>query len=254
MSRLAALVLLAALAIAVRLHAQDRALVVSAAASLADVMKDIGAQYELSGGQPIRLNLGGSSALARQIVEGAGVHLFVSADQAQMDVVARAGRIASESRFDLLSNQLVVIVAPGRGLRVVGAQSLADAAVRRVAMGHPASVPAGVYARRWLEKAGVWQQVAPKVVPLSTVRAALVAVREGRADAGIVYATDARSAPDVEVAYTVSSSEGPSITYPVAVMTGERCADGEQFARFLRGDVARGIFERAGFRVPFWDG
>jgi molybdate transport system substrate-binding protein len=117
-------------------------------------------------------------------------------------------------------------------------------------MGQPDSVPAGVYARRWLERAGVWARVQPKVVPLPTVRAALAAAREGRADAAIVYATDARTSPQVQVAFAVPESEAPSVVYPAAVVAGGREADGRRFLRYLQSGFARKVFADAGFAVP----
>ena len=119
--------------------------------------------------------------------------------------------------------------------------------IRRVALGNPQSVPAGVYARQWLERAGLWSAVSPKVVPTLTVRAALAAVRAGRVDAGVVFATDARTAPDVAVAYRVPAAEAPPIRYPMAVVRGPREAEATRFVQFLTSPAARAIFEAAGF-------
>ena len=124
---------------------------------------------------------------------------------------------------------------------------LAGSRVTRVALGNPESVPAGVYARQWLERAGLWSAVSPKVVPTLTVRAALAAVRAGRVDAGVVFATDARTAPDVVVAYRVPAADAPPIRYPVAVVRGPREAEAARFVQFLTSPAARAIFEAAGF-------
>jgi molybdate transport system substrate-binding protein len=110
-------------------------------------------------------------------------------------------------------------------------------------------VPAGVYARQWLERLGLWSKVAAKVVPTLTVRGALAAVRAGHVDAGIVFATDAQSAPDVTVAYTVPAADSPEIRYPVAVVRGDREAESFRFVQFLASAEARRIFEAAGFLV-----
>ena len=174
----------AALAPAGWIQAAPPPIVVSVAASLGDVMTELTTRYAVTTGQEVRLNVAGSNVAARQIAEGAPVDVFVSADAAQMDVAKRAGRLVKGSRVELLTNQLVVVGAPGSTLRVTGPASLGAADVRRVALGNPDSVPAGVYARQWLEKAGAWAAVSGKVVPTVTVRAALAAVRSGRADAG----------------------------------------------------------------------
>jgi molybdate transport system substrate-binding protein len=229
--------------------AQDRTLVVSAASSLIDVVGEIAAVYETAHGTRVRVTTGGSNTLARQIVEGARVDVFLSADDVQMDVVERAGRIVEGTRRPLLTNSLVVITPVDSALTLRTAQDLAQQSVRRLALGQPESVPAGVYAKEWLEQRGLWEVVRSKVVPLSTVRAALAAVREGRVDAGVVYATDARTTADVRVAFAVPANEVPPITYPVAAVRGSREDEARRFLQFLGDPKARAIFEGAAFGV-----
>jgi len=245
MSR-AAVGLAAVLSIA-PLHADARELTVSVASSLGDVMTQIGRAFANAGGPVVAFNVAGSNTLARQIVNGAPVDAFVSADGAQMDIVDQAGRIVPGSRRDLLSNTLVLVVPAGQAPVIDGPTDLGGGAVRRVALGNPERVPAGVYARRWLERLGLWPTVAPRVVPTITVRAALATVRAGRADAGVVYATDAATEPGVTVVYRVPADEAPPIRYPVAVMRGDREKDAAAFVAFLAGPEARAIFEAAGF-------
>ena len=165
-------------------------ILVSAAASLSEAMGAVAAEYEADTGTPVRLNVAGSQMLASQIIEGAPVDLFVSADALQMDRAAAAGRVDAATRVDLLSNQLVVAVPDDRAGTVTAPGDLAGPAIERLALGDPEAVPAGVYARDWLVGVGVWDDVAPKVAPASSVRAALRAVESGAADAGIVYRTD----------------------------------------------------------------
>lgn len=227
--------------------ASAQPLTVSAASSLADVMADVGRAWVSAGGPGIQVNAGGSNILARQVAQGARVDVFVSADHAQMDVAAASGRLVAGSVRDLLSNTLVVVV-PGRALAGTFAPTdLVSARITRVALGNPQSVPAGVYARQWLERAGLWSAVAPKVVPTLTVRAALAAVRAGRVDAGVVFATDARTAPDVVVAYRVPAADAPVVRYPVAVVRGPRETEAARFVQFLTSPAARAVFEAAGF-------
>lgn len=222
-------------------------LTVGAASSLADVMTEIGDAYARAGGPQISLHVAGSNTIARQIVEGAPIDVFISADAAQMDVVERSGRIVPGSRRDLLTNTLVVVVPAGRESTASGPADLAKGAVRRIALGNPQSVPAGVYAREWLERLQLWSEVAPKVVPTLTVRAALAAVRAGRADAGVVFETDALSDPQVVVVYRVPADQAPPVRYPAAVVRGGREREAAAFVSFLSGSRARTIFEAAGF-------
>jgi molybdate transport system substrate-binding protein len=224
-----------------------RPLVVSVAASLADVMSELARRHEAATGQQVRLNVAGSNFIARQIVEGASADAFVSADQAQMDVVERAGRLVAGTRADLLTNQLVVVGRPGGTLKSGDASVLASGEVRRVALGNPESVPAGVYARRWLEGRGVWPAVAPKVVPTMTVRSALAAARAGRVDAAVVYATDAATDPSVPVIYRVPVTDAPPIRYPVAVVAGPQQMAAQRFVAFLQSAAAGAVFQAAGF-------
>lgn len=229
--------------------ARAQPLTVSAASSLADVMAEVGRAWQQTGAPGIVVNAGGSNVLARQIAQGAPVDVFVSADRAQMAVAEASGRIVAGSVRDVLSNTLVLIVPRGRGDAALQPLALADPGVRRLALGNPESVPAGVYARQWLERLGLWEQVAAKVVPSVTVRAALAAVRAGRVDAGVVFATDAMTAPDVVITHRVAPGDAPPITYPAAVVRGDRQDESSRFVAFLSSPQARAIFEGAGFAV-----
>ena len=181
------------------------------------------------------------------MLEGARADAFISADAAQMDVAERAGRLVKGSRVDLLTNQLVV----GRGSRLDAAgqraASLGAAAVRRVALGNPDSVPAGVYARQWLEKAGAWPPVSGKVVPTVTVRAALAAVRSGRADLAVVYHDRRPHRADRAGALHRAARRRAAGAYPAAVVEGPNQAAAQRFLDYLRGAEAGAVFTTAGF-------
>jgi molybdate transport system substrate-binding protein len=223
-----------------------RDLLVAAAASLSGIAPQLTQAFHDASGVDLRFNFAGSNTLARQIVEGARVDVFISADEAQMDVVEQAGRVVSGTRAGVIGNQLVVIVGdPPRELR---ADDLASPAIRRVAMGDPAAVPAGVYGRRWLETIRLWHAVGSKVVPLTSSPAVVAAVAEGRADAGIVYASDAASRAGVHIAHRVAPAEAPRIVYPAAAIAGGRVPMAQQFIAFLRERRAQEIFAAAGFR------
>lgn len=223
--------------------------VVSAAASLTEVLERMAAAYERQSGERVILNVGASNTLARQIAAGARVDLFVSADEAQMDAVA--AYIDASSRVALLSNQLAIAVPADRPRRFSSARDLAARAVRRVALGDPAAVPAGVYAKAYLEKLGIWAEIARKVVPSGSVRLALAAVENGAADAAMVYKTDIAIARRTREAFVVPAAEGPRIVYPAAVIRGgHNAGGGRRFLEFLQSAEAALVFERAGFLRP----
>ncbi|MCB1008386.1 MAG: molybdate ABC transporter substrate-binding protein, partial [Acidobacteria bacterium] len=189
-----------------------------AAASLTDAVREIGVAWEAAGGARVQLQLGGSNELARQIEAGAPADLFLSADPAQMDRLDRAGRLAPGTRRDLLSNRLVVIVPSDVTSRIATPGDLAGSSVSRIALAQPDAVPAGVYARRWLERIDLWDRLRGKVVALDNVRSARAAVESGNVDAGVVYATDAAASRRVRVVYEVPEGDAPAIVYPGAVL------------------------------------
>jgi molybdate transport system substrate-binding protein len=249
LSRLATLVLVCSLP--VLQSPPPPPMVVAAAVSLTDVLEEIATAYAAAGGARVRFNLAGSNVLARQILNGAPADVFVSADEAQMDVVEKAGALLAGTRVELVGNQLAVVTTPERA-DVVRQQFLQGAAaIRRLAIGDPAAVPAGVYARRYLEQRGLWAAYEPRLVPTTNVRAALVAVETGSVDAAIVYLTDLAAARTAVLAFAVSAADGPRIVYPGAVVASSRNqAEAKRFLAFLRGPVARAIFERHKFVVP----
>ena len=245
---------LLALYLAAALPAQGlptvKPITVSAAVSLTDALTTIAAAHAKAGGRTIRFNFGASNVLARQIVAGAPVDVFISADDAQMDVVAKANLVLEGSRVTLLGNQLAVVVPNDRPRTFKGMREIADPAFKRIAIGDPAAVPAGVYAKEYLQKEGLWPAVESRIVPTGSVRAALAAVESGAADAAIVYRTDARVALRATVAWVVPAASGPRIVYPGAIV--RTSAHQEEARRFLEalGDAdARRVFESAGFTV-----
>lgn len=226
-------------------------LTVSAAVSLTEALTEIGEAYQNSGGGPVRFNFAASNVLARQIVNGAPVDVFISADEAQMDVVERAGLIDPASRFELVTNQLAVLVRKGIAAPIREARGLANPEIRRIAIGNPDAVPAGVYARQWLTGAGVWSEIEKNVVPVSSVRAALAAVESGSVDAAVVYRSDTAHVRSASVAFVVTSG-GPRISYPIAILKRTMLRDESmKFLTFVRGDDrAKGIWVQHKFPVP----
>ncbi len=229
--------------------AQPPALVVSVATSVYNALDEIAGLYRAATGVTVALNAGGSNTLARQIVEGARAGLFLSADELQMDVVEKAGRVVPGTRTRLLTNELAVVV-PKTATDFTLARLL-EGRVTRVAMGEPGAVPAGVYGRQWLEHEQAWGRVSPKVVPFPTVRAVLSAVEAERVDAGIVYRTDAMTS-SVRVVTHLSKKDHSylDIAYPAAVIVGPSEAEARRFLEFLKGPAARAVFDRRGFGTP----
>jgi len=220
------------------------------AASLYDALVEIAGLYRAQTGVVVDLNVAGSNTLARQIVEGARVGLFVSADEAQMNLAEKAGRLVPSTRVRLLTNELVVIV-PADPVSTLTIEQLLTGRIKRLAMGEPSSVPAGVYGRRWLEHESAWTALRSKVVPFPTVRAVLSAVEAGRVDAGIVYRTDALSS-SARVLQQISAKDHAylNIVLPAAVVAGPFENEGRRFLQFLQSPPARAGLGRRGFGLP----
>jgi molybdate transport system substrate-binding protein len=223
---------------------------VAAAASLREVMVELEAGYEKANpGLEVRTTFGGSGALRQQIEQGAPVDLFVSAAVAPMDALARAGRVDAATRRVFAGNELVLIV-PARGGVVNGFADLAKPEVRRVALGAPASVPAGEYAVEALSAAGVLDVARAKAVYAQDVRQVLAFVSSGNADAGVVYRTDAAVTPRVRIAATAPAGSHRPIVYPAAVLADGPNAEGARaYLAFLMGPEGRAALRRRGFRV-----
>ena len=238
-----ALVLLAA-----TLSIQDPPLVVSAAISLSGALEEIGKAYKAQTGVDLRFNFAASNVLARQIANGAPADIFISADEAQMDYAQAQRAVDPATRVRLLGNRLAVVVPAGRNGKWPDAKALLSAPVKRVAIGDPAGVPAGVYAKQYLEKIGIWQALQPKLLTLANVRAALGAVESGGAEAGFVYESDARVTQRVQVALLIDGPDAPVIIYPAAVTTRSKArAAATKFLQYLRSPAAAAIFARHGF-------
>jgi len=217
---------------------------VAAAASLAESVNEVATAYQKAHGTKVTPVLAASNVLARQIEEGAPLDLFISADEATMAKVEKAKLVSNVTK--LLTNSLVVVVPAESDAKVTGAADLAN--FKRIAIGDPAAVPAGVYAKTWLTKQNLWETIGPKCVGTENVRAALAAVESGNADAAIVYKTDAAISKKVKVAWTVPAGEAPAIIYPVAVCTATKQADeAKKFADFLKSKEASKIFTARGF-------
>jgi molybdate transport system substrate-binding protein len=225
-------------------------ILVSAAASLTDALTEIGKAYESNGKNKVRFNFGSSSELARQIDEGATADIFFSADLEKMDALEKRGRIDSGSRRNLLSNQLVLVVAGDSNITVRTPKDLRRPEVKRIALAQPETVPVGIYSKKYLESEGLWNGVAAKIVPVLDVRAALAAVESGNVDAGFVYKTDAAISKKVKVVYEVPLDKGPKIIYPVAAINDSKNKEAARdFLNFILGREGKAGFRKYGFIV-----
>jgi molybdate transport system substrate-binding protein len=217
---------------------------VFAAASLNEALTEIGSRWEAETGQPVRLSFAASGSVARQIEAGAPADVVVLADRPWMDRLAKAERIESGSRIDLLRNRLVLI-APADAPRQPEPLASLQGGNTRLVIGDPESVPAGAYAREWLQSRGLWTTVQSRLATATDVRAVRSFVQRGEAGLGIVYRSDVVGASDVRVVFEPPASEQPDIVYPAALTATS--ASARPFLDYLRGPEAAAIFRERGF-------
>jgi molybdate transport system substrate-binding protein len=231
--------------------AQDKSLTVFAAASMKNALDEIDAAYTAKSGIKITASYAASSALARQIGQGAPADVFISADTDWMDYATAKKTINETSRVNLLGNSIVLIapkdskadnvsIGPGFDLAKLAGDG-------RIATGDVKSVPAGKYAKAALEKLGSWRAAESKFAMADNVRAALTLVARGEAVLGIVYSTDARIEPGVKIIGTFPAGSHPAIIYPVAA-TATAKPEASDYLAFLRSTVAKTILEKHGFK------
>jgi molybdate transport system substrate-binding protein len=225
-------------------------LLVSAAASLTDVLKEISSGYQAKAKHTVKFNFGPSNGLARQIEEGAPADIFFSADLAQMDTLDKNGRLEPGTRKNLLSNQLVIIVPADSKLALSSPKDLLKADIKKIALAEPSSVPVGVYSSKYLTDEGLWEQVKSKIVPVQDVRATLASVESGNVEAGFVYKTDAAVSKKVKIVYEVPIDKGPKIIYPVAIVKeSKRKATASDFMNYIQSPATKDAFKKYGFVV-----
>jgi molybdate transport system substrate-binding protein len=231
--------------------AQNKSLTIFAAASMKNALDEIHAAYAAKTGIKITVSYAASSALAKQIEQGAPADVFISADTDWMDYAASRKTINESSRINLLGNSIVLIapkesridnagIGPGFDLAKLAGDG-------RIATGDVKSVPVGKYAKAALEKLGSWQAAESKFAMAESVRAALTLVARGEAVLGIVYATDARVEPGVKIVGTFPADSHPAIVYPVAAATTAKPETADYLA-FLRSTAAKTILEKYGFK------
>src|SRR6478672_1562128 len=231
--------------------AQD-GLVIFAAASLKNALDDIATGWKDSGKPAAKISYAASSALAKQMEQGAPADLFISADLDWMDYVEKKDLIQKDTRINLLGNKIVLIAPRDSNVTVDVKQGfdLAKAlAGGKLAMANVDSVPAGKYGKAALQKLGAWDGVKDKIAQADNVRAALLLVARGEAPFGIVYSTDAAAEPNVKIVGEFPADSHPPIIYPAAVIKDAKSADAKPFLDYLKTIQARPAFEKQGFTV-----
>jgi molybdate transport system substrate-binding protein len=239
-----------ALAAAAAAKAQTPSLVVFAAASLKNGLDAIAADFQAKTGTRVLVSYGASSALARQIEQGAPADLFISADLDWMDYLQEKSLIRRDMRRSLLGNRIVLVApAAAGGLDLKPGTLSAALADGRLATANVASVPAGKYGKAALEHLGLWGEVAGRLAEAENVRAALTFVARGEAPLGIVYETDARAEARVRIVARFPETSHPPIVYPAAVTSASRSTEAENFLQALRSPASAAIFAGEGFSV-----
>jgi molybdate transport system substrate-binding protein len=247
---------LAAAALALALQcgaalAQTADVTVFAAASLKNALDAIVAKYQSETGKRVAVSYAATSALARQIEQGAPADIFLSADLDWMDYLQAKSFIKTETRRSLLGNRIVLVAPVDRAKPIELKPGALGAALGdgRLAIGSVASVPAGKYGKAALEKLGLWGEVSGKLAEAENVRAALVFVSRGEAPLGLVYETDAKADPKVAIVARFPETSHPPIVYPVALTASSRSETATDFLRILRSPASAETFAREGFTM-----
>jgi molybdate transport system substrate-binding protein len=188
--------------------------------------------------------------LARQISEGSPADVFFSADEDKMDDLQNKQLIVNETRRSLLSNSLVIVIPFDSNSTISDPHQLAKSNWK-IAIAEPKTVPAGIYAKKYLQNIGLWSKLMDRIVPTENVRAALAVVESGNVDAGIVYKTDAAISRRVKIAYEIPVKDTPKIIYPVAVIKDTKNLEAaKSFVEYLASEESKAIFTKYGFLVP----
>jgi len=228
----------------------DSKITVFAAASLTNAVGDIAKQYETEKSIKIQSSFAASSALAKQIENGAPADIFMAADSKWMNYLQDKKRIDASSRINLLGNHLVLIAPKGKAFKVQTDKTFnfANAFYGKLCTGEIESVPVGIYAKQSLTTLNWWESIKSRIVGTQDVRAALVFVERGECDAGIVYETDAKVSNKVETLATLPDESHEPIVYPLALVEGAK-PEAKGFFEYLKSEKAEAIFTQYGFTV-----
>ncbi len=227
-------------------------LVIFAASSLTEAMNDVGEAYAKTGKPKPVFSFAASSALAKQIENGAPAAMFVSADEMWMDYLSQHKLVIADTRVSFLGNTLVLVAPADRPLHLTIGPNFPLAksiGTGKLSLADPDAVPAGKYAKAALESLGVWKSVEANVIRGENVRSALAFVERGEAAAGIVYSTDAALTQKVAVVGAFPETSYPPISYPLAIVAGHDTPAARAFRDFMLGDAAKAVYRKYGFAV-----
>jgi molybdate transport system substrate-binding protein len=237
--------------IAFQSSAPTSTILVAAAASLQQALKEITPLYiKANPNQVVNYNFAASGALQQQIEQGAPVDVFISAADKQMNALQAKGLLVADTQTELLTNQLVLVVPKQSAVSLTNFQQLIKPELKRISIGEPRSVPAGQYATEVLNNLGILAQVKSKFVLGNNVRSVLTAVETGDVDAGIVYITDAKSSDKIRIVATADEKLHSPIRYPIAVLkSSQSLAGASKYVEFLQSKSAQAIFRKYGFGI-----
>ncbi|HBR39303.1 MAG TPA: molybdate ABC transporter substrate-binding protein [Sulfitobacter pontiacus] len=221
-------------------QAEQPSVTVFAAASLRGALDEVARGYD----GDVALSFGGSGTMARQIDAGAPADVVLLAAPVWMTWLRDRGAVQADAVVDLLGNSLVLIAPADSNVAPDPADLAGALGDARLAMGQRDAVPAGIYAREWLETTGQWDAIAPHLAETDNVRSALALVARAETPLGVVYRTDALAEPQVRILYDIPQETHSPITYPAAALTDS----GAAFMAHLQSDDARAVFARHGFK------
>lgn len=222
---------------------------VPAAASMANALECLAKDFEDSCGIRVRLDLASSGLLRKKIEVGARVDAFISASARDMDLLESSGYVMAGTRQNLLRNTLVCVVEASSGLRIVEPADLLRDEVRRIAIGDPSHVPAGIYAKQALTHMDLWERLRGKFVPCIDARAAVAQVKAGGVGAAIVYGSDVIHSDAIEVAFDFPPASHEGIVYPVCILADTPHVEAARaFLDFLTSPHAAEVFVAQGFQ------
>jgi molybdate transport system substrate-binding protein len=232
-------------------NAQSTRLLIGAGVSLQEALKEVDPLFKSANpGITVNYNFAASGALQQQIEQGAPIDLFISAATKQMDALQAKKLILTDTRRNILTNSLVLVVPSNSTLGLTGFKQLTNSNVKRISVGEPRSVPAGQYAEEVFKNLGILDQLKSKFVYGNSVRNILGTVESGNADAGVFFATDARISNKVKQVATAANNLHSPIVYPMAVITASKNqSTARTYAQFLTSQKAQAVFKKYGFGI-----
>lgn len=224
---------------------------VFAATSLTSVMPAIADAFqEEFEATEVEYNFAASSILAKQIEQGADADIYLSANLQWMEFLTEKKKIQKDSQVIILNNELVLVTSKNSRRNLIGLEDLLSSDVVRIALADWSHVPAGIYAKTALEKAGIWERIKSKCIPALDVRAALAYVERGDVDCGLVYRTDAAISKNVLISGGLPKEIQPKIQYSAAATHNSTHPLSAVFLAFLKSETAKRIFKESGFIIP----